>query len=69
MKTYVHLWQYRAEFLEWEMFQAEFVEYIKTYILCSITFFFKSLSIYEIKWKNMLEPVIWQYGTCALRAG
>jgi hypothetical protein len=39
MKTYVHLWQYLAEFfLEWEMFQTKFVEKIKTHILHSITF-------------------------------
>jgi len=31
--------QYRDEFLELEMFQTKFVEYIKQYILCSITFF------------------------------
>jgi hypothetical protein len=42
MKTYVHLWQYLAEFfLEWETFQTKFVEKVKTRTLCSITFFFK----------------------------
>ena len=30
MQTNVHLWQYLAEFLEWEMFQKEAVEKIKT---------------------------------------
>jgi hypothetical protein len=35
MKTYVHLWQYLAEFFsEWEIFQTKVVEKI----LCSITF-------------------------------
>jgi hypothetical protein len=39
MKTYVHLWQYLAEFfLAWEMFQTKFVDKIKTHILCSATF-------------------------------
>jgi hypothetical protein len=43
MKTYVHLWHYLTEFfLEWEMFQTKVVEKIKTHILCSITFFWKS---------------------------
>jgi hypothetical protein len=38
MKTYVHLWQYLAEFfLEWEMFQERVVYKFKTHILCSIT--------------------------------
>jgi hypothetical protein len=58
MKTYVHLWLYLAEFLEWEMFQTEVVKEIKTHILCSITFFFYgNRAIYEIififlKYKN-----------------
>ena len=34
----MHLWLYFAHFfLEWEMFQAEVVEKIKTQILCSVT--------------------------------
>ena len=38
MKTYVHLWQYLAEFFsEWEMLQTKVVEKIKTHILCTIT--------------------------------
>jgi hypothetical protein len=33
MTTYVHLWQYLAElFLEWEMFQTQAVEKLKTHI-------------------------------------
>jgi hypothetical protein len=33
METYVQLWQYLAEFfLEWEMFQTNVVEKMKTYI-------------------------------------
>jgi len=32
MNTYVNLWWYLAEFLEWEMFEIRFVEKIK-YIL------------------------------------
>jgi len=36
-------WSYLARlFLEWEMLQTEIVKQIKTHILCSITFFFKS---------------------------
>jgi hypothetical protein len=42
MNVYSHLWQYLAEFfLEWEMFQIEVVEKIKTHILYSVTFFWK----------------------------
>jgi hypothetical protein len=43
MKTYVHLWQYLAEFfLEWEIFQTNVVDKIKTHILCSVRFSRKS---------------------------
>jgi len=56
MKTYVHLWQYLAEFfLEWKMFQTEFVEKIKTHILYSITFS-ENLALHEIMRKNSVEP-------------
>jgi len=39
------------------MFQAEFVENIKTHVLFSITFFFENRAVYEIMWKNAVEPV------------
>jgi len=55
MKTYVYVWWYIAEFfLEWEMFQTEFVEKIKTRILCLITSLQK-LCPYEIMWKNVVQ--------------
>ena len=39
MKTDIHFWSYLAQFfLEWEMFQTEVVEKIKTHILCSVIF-------------------------------
>ena len=39
MKTYVHLWQFLAQFfLEWEMFQTNSVDKIEAHILCSVTF-------------------------------
>jgi hypothetical protein len=37
------------------MSQTEVVEKIKTHILCSITFV-KNRAVYEIKWKNIVEP-------------
>jgi hypothetical protein len=56
MMTYVHLWQYLAEFfLEWEMFQTKVVEKIKTHFLFS-NFFPENLAVYEITWKNIVEP-------------
>jgi len=39
------------------MFQTKFVEKIKKkQILCSTTFFFENCTIYEIIWKNYIEP-------------
>ena len=40
MKTNIHFWSYLTQFLEWETFQIEVVEKIKTHILRSGTFFF-----------------------------
>jgi hypothetical protein len=37
------------------MFQAKFVEKIKTHILYSITFFSKNRAVYEITWKNIVQ--------------
>jgi hypothetical protein len=40
MKTSIYFWQYLAHFfLELKLFQAKFVEKIKTHILSSITLF------------------------------
>ena len=48
MKTFSHLWQYLAELLlEWEMFQTEVVEKIKTHILYSVTFSQKSYRLWD----------------------
>ena len=38
MNTFPHLWQYLAEFLDWEMFEIKVVEKINTHILYSVTF-------------------------------
>ena len=43
MKMFLHLWQYLAEFfLEWEMFQIQVIEKIKTHIVYAIIFSRKS---------------------------
>jgi hypothetical protein len=55
MKTYVHLWQYLAEFsLESEMFQKRAAEKIKTNFVFN-DFFSENRAVYEIIWKNMVE--------------
>ena len=40
------------------MFQTNVVEKINTHTFCSITFFFffENRTVYEVMWKNMLEP-------------
>jgi len=43
-------------FLEWEVFQTKFEEKMKTHISCSYFFFFEIRAIYEIMWKNIIEP-------------
>jgi hypothetical protein len=62
----------RTFVLKIRVFYTKVIEKIKTRILCSITFA-ENRAIYEIMWKNMLEPgrpqVTIQYDTCALRAG
>jgi hypothetical protein len=48
MKTDIQFLSYLARFfLEWEMFQTNFVEKIKIHILCSITFFRKTFRLWE----------------------
>jgi hypothetical protein len=48
MTTCVHLWQYVAEFIsEWETFQTKVAQKIKTHILCSMTFFWKSCRLWD----------------------
>jgi hypothetical protein len=38
------------------MVQTKVIEKIKTHILCSITFFSENRAVYEIMWKNTVEP-------------
>ena len=58
MKTNTHLLLYLAHyFLEWEIFQTNIVEKIKTHVLCSVNFFFfENRAFYEITWKDTEEP-------------
>jgi len=48
MKTNKRFWSCVAQFfLEWEMFQTRVLKNIKTHILYSITFFFKSYRLWD----------------------
>ena len=55
------------------MSQTKVVEKIKTHILCSITFLLQNRAVYEVMWKNMVEPeklkIISQYGAYESYAG
>jgi hypothetical protein len=48
MKSFSHLWQYLTDFfVEWEVFQINGVEKMKTHILYSATFFQKSYHLWD----------------------
>jgi len=50
------------------MFQAKIVEEIKTHILRSVTFFFsENRFVYEIMWKNIVDPDRPQITICRMR--
>jgi len=38
------------------MFQKKTVDKIKTHILCSVTFFLENCAVYEMTWKNTVQP-------------
>ena len=38
------------------MFHTKVVEKIKTHVSCSVIFFFENLAVYEIMWKNIVQP-------------
>jgi len=51
------------------MFQTKIVEKIKTHCV-SYNFFSKNRAVYEIMWKNMVQPDRHRwYGACAVHAG
>jgi hypothetical protein len=55
MMTNIHFWSYVARFfLEWEMFQTNVVEKVKTHF-CSVIFFFWHFAFNEKMWKNIVE--------------
>ena len=48
VKTDIHFWSYLAQFfLKWEMFQTKVAVKIKTHILCSVAFFWKSRRLWD----------------------
>ena len=54
MKTNVHFRSYLADFfLEWKNFQTKFVEKLETHFMID-NFFYESLFVYEIIWKNVV---------------
>jgi hypothetical protein len=56
METNIHFWSHLAHlFLEWEIFQTKGLEKIRKHILRSKTFY-ENRVVYEIMWKNIVEP-------------
>jgi hypothetical protein len=57
VNTSTHVVSYLAHFiLEWEMFETEVVEKIKTHILCSVRFFRKLCRFCDNVKKNIVKP-------------
>jgi len=50
------------------MFQKRFVEKIKTHILCSVFFSPENRAVYEIMWKNSVQPYKSQMTVWRMRA-
>jgi len=73
MKTDLHFLSNATQFfLEWEMFQTEAAEKIKTHILCSATFLFSESRVFcEVMWKKFVGPgrlqIIWSMRIAYLR--
>ena len=55
MKTHVHLWYLAAFFLEWEMFRS-CRENENTHFMINTFFPPEIRAVYEIMWKNNVEP-------------
>jgi hypothetical protein len=66
VKTFVHFAQF---FLEGEMLQLNLFK--KNHNFIFKIFFPENVAVYEIMWKNTVEPDMPQmdYGVCALHAG
>jgi uncharacterized Fe-S cluster-containing MiaB family protein len=57
MKTNIHSLSYLAQFfLERKRFQTKVVDKIKTYILCSVNFLSENRAVYEVMWKDNVQP-------------
>ena len=67
-----HLWHFTEFFLEWEIFQTNVVEKIKTHFIFN-NFFPENRAVYDIGSKNVVEleepQMTSQYGAYALNAG
>jgi hypothetical protein len=53
MKTNVRLWSYLSQFLEWDIFELQVLEIIKSHIYYD-NIFLKNRAVYETVIKNMI---------------
>ena len=57
MKTNMHLWSYLTELLvEWDVSDKSCKEIRNTFYVRKLFFFFESLSVNEMMWKNTVQP-------------
>ena len=56
MRTHAHLLHLAEIFFKREIFQSRAVNKMKTHVLCRLTFIFENRAVYEIMWKNMVQP-------------
>jgi len=53
MKINIHFWSHLVHFFsEWEIFQTEVVQKLKTHSLCSRNYFYENRAVYKIIWKK-----------------
>jgi hypothetical protein len=58
MKTNIHFFVIsRSFFLRIRNVSDKIIMKIKTHIMCLGTFFFENRAVYEIMWKNFVDPV------------
>jgi hypothetical protein len=74
MNTRTHFLSYLAQlFVEREILQTKIAEKIKTHLSCSATSVSESRAVYEIMYKNKVQPdrpqMTLKYGAWGLRAG
>jgi hypothetical protein len=56
MTSNIRFWSYLAQFLDREMFQTKVIQKVTKHVLHSATIFNENRAVYEIMWKNIVQP-------------